>query len=710
MAQLLLIPPNGYGYTPPFSIYRYVSPFSVWYGHTFDAAALKPTATQTLYVGAGGDNAKDGLSWANRLRSLKQALVRAQALGNAATPRILVQAGTYRYSSVDGTGIQDSFAGQYYDGHAIIEPCDATGTVLTGGAASARRIVSLHDQVMPAFSLVSGSVYVSTYTTEVPSPGCADLSILNAKGFPQALLYAPPASTYANEAAIVAGVQAQATQYGLGACWLDTTNKKFYVQTANGRAPDSNIVVMAGGINTNQASARNLYLGGRYQGVEQFWTRDVHLWGGCPLYLAINQGNSENRGITYVAQDGSTLYSCINGVNVDGAGTIIHLRHVSDYSYKDGFNYDQSSALDPSATAVLRFHEIDCTADWNGNSSQSDDSDNASSCHMRSIGVRVNTIAARTLNRAFHDIQAAQTWNLGCQALSCRQTGAQSTGFNAGYAPNSAETAKMWLDGCISTGNAYDVGADKGGTLYTANMRSGLVQSGTGGTFASFNSPPVLPGAVGTLSAAAASASTVQLTFTAATGATGYQYTINGGTTWAALPSDKIAIGLNASTAYTFQVRAVNSDGVGAASNTASATTQASATPTNIVQNGDFASGTTSWNNFGFNGKSVSAGKATFANTPAYDGINQSLTPTAGKYYELKYTLTLTAGSLVVQLTGTGGVSDTERFAGGTFTVRLLVGSGVTGMQCIPGGSGFSGTLDDVSLIGPYNTATVGGA
>lgn len=220
-APVLLSAPFGYNYTVPFNVYRSTAGV---YSHSFSMDAVKPTATVTLYCGPGGDNSKDGLSWANRVRSLKQLIVRIQAQSGSAVVRCLVQVGTYKSSSVDGGGIQDSFYGSYIERDVIFEPCDANGNVLTGGTTASRRVISLHDQTMPAWALVSGSVYASTYTTEVPAPGCFDLSKINSKGCPQALHYAPPASSYANEAAIVAGVAAMAAAYGHGACWIDATN------------------------------------------------------------------------------------------------------------------------------------------------------------------------------------------------------------------------------------------------------------------------------------------------------------------------------------------------------------------------------------------------------------------------------------------------------------------------------------------------------
>lgn len=693
--------PAGFGYTPPFTVSKSGSTYTT----SFSMDAVKPTATHTIYVGPGGDNANTGQgSYANRVRSLKQALVRAAALGGAATPRILALPGQYLFSNADGGGIQDSFAGQYYDGHFIIEPCDTSGNEVATSAAT--RIVSVQNQVMPAFSLVSGSVYVSTYTTERPSPVAWDLSLLNAKGNPQALHNAPPATSYANEAAIVVGVAAMASLYGHGAVWIDTTNKKFYIQTRNGRAPDADIMIGRGNANSNQATERNLYLGGRYGGVQNAWLRNVHTWGGCGLYAAINQAGGENRGIGLYWADGATLYSCINGVNGDGAYTLTFLRHAADDNYKDGFNYDQASGFDPLGTAIGRFNEIDCSADWNGHDSQGETSCNASSAHVRVQGVSVNFSSNRTLNRAINDISAAQRWVLNPTITNIRVGGRSGGAIAAGFASAGAstETAKVWVEGGTLTGNIDDFQGQNGGALRYANFsRTPVTYTVGGGTVSAYNSPPAVPGATGTLSAAALTSSTVQLTFTNATGAASHEYRVNGGAA-TALAGDKIVNGLTQLTAYTFEVRGVNSDGNGAWSNVANATTPASATPTNILLNGNFAGGTTSWSGFGFNGKSVTSGKGQFVATTAFDGINQASTPfIAGKYYDVQYTLVVTSGKAYAYFSGGTGRNGTNRSASGTYTERLLANTGNNNFG-FQGSTTITMTIDDITVTGPYDT------
>jgi hypothetical protein len=79
-------------------------------------------------------------------------------------------------------------------------------------------------------------------------------------------------------------------------------------------------------------------------------------------------------------------------------------------------------------------------------------------------------LADKTQNRALHDIERSKTWNLGVVARDCRQAGIQSAAFASGFSPNTGETAEVWLDGCQSINNAYDLETYKGGKMYYRNM------------------------------------------------------------------------------------------------------------------------------------------------------------------------------------------------------------------------------------------------
>lgn len=133
--------------------------------------------------------------------------------------------------------------------------------------------------------------------------------------------------------------------------------------------------------------------------------------------------------------------------------------------------------------------------------------------------------------------------------------------------------------------------------------------------------------------------------------------------------------------------------------------------PTNILLNGDFSAGTANWNGFGFNGKSVVASQGVFAATGQFDGVTQSITPVNNKYYELSYTLSSwVSGSMAPGISGGSGQgTPTVRSGNGTFVERFLTGTGNT-LFVFQSNSTITTNFDNLSLIGPYNTVTVGGA
>lgn len=146
---------------------------------------------------------------------------------------------------------------------------------------------------------------------------------------------------------------------------------------------------------------------------------------------------------------------------------------------------------------------------------------------------------------------------------------------------------------------------------------------------------------------------------------------------------------------------------VGAA---AAARRRGASAPSNIILNGTFTTNTV-WSGTGFSGKTISGGKANFTASPTFDGFNQSIAPVAGKYYELTWTISgRTSGTVRPQISGGAGTIGTDRSADGTYTERMLIATGANlFLFHLSAGPGTL-SVDDLSLVGPYNTSTVGGA
>lgn len=335
-----LQPPSGFP-APSFNVFKTGSGYS--YDYNIDNAKL--AFTSTIYCGPGGSNSNNGTTWALRVRSLKQAIALVNAQSAGSITRIAAQAGMYRLTSVDGSSIPDSFGGTTPTRDYVVEPCDGSGNIITTGD---QRIISVNDQAMPSFVLVSANVYSSTYTTQVPSPRACDMLYLNSKGNPQALRNLT--GTFANPTAIVAGLNALAAKWGQGAMFNDTVNKIYYVQMSDNRAPDSNLIVFRGIANDNSSSSVNLKIIGYFAGTQNIWMRDVHQWGGCFYNFMFGpQGNNLNMWL----KDCAGLYSCYHAIAIDGPCALYMVRFTGDDAYKDGGDYDQSSTAAASATGSI---------------------------------------------------------------------------------------------------------------------------------------------------------------------------------------------------------------------------------------------------------------------------------------------------------------------------------------------------------------------
>jgi hypothetical protein len=444
--------PAAFDFTMPYTVQRFPDGTI---SHTYDIVAAKPAYTGTIYVGPGGVDTADGLTYANRVRSLRQAIVRANA--RAAATRLLVDPATYKLSDVVST-IAASFGALSPTVDIVIEP------------SAAGKIISLADVTVPAFvaTATDAQVFVSTYTTQAVGQGVIDLANLNAKGRPKALRRTWPGN--ATEATIVAALQARHTQHKQGAYYLDTTNKKLYVRTIDARAPDANIVVLNSVANNLLLTATNNAL--------KVWMDSVECWGSSSPYR-VNSG-ATGTSTTWARNSGFCYSTGGHGYLIaGGGGTAYSVNCVADDNSADGFDYN---GLTGTGGASPVFHEFNCSADYNGWANDGDSSYNGSTCHANCRGVRINCSYTGIANRPIHDIQDAQTWNLGCSVgPNIPVTGAPVNGPYASVAsgyPAIPGTSKIWLDSCsLSDANPLDFLAYAGGQIFYANMRTPRVLS-----------------------------------------------------------------------------------------------------------------------------------------------------------------------------------------------------------------------------------------
>ena len=111
-----------------------------------------------------------------------------------------------------------------------------------------------------------------------------------------------------------------------------------------------------------------------------------------------------------------------------------------------------------------------------------------------------------------------------------------------------------------------------------------------------------------------------------------------------------------------------------------------------LVTNGDFTTDTIWAKGTGW---TIAAGMAT--GTASSASITQAVAVTAGKQYEITYTVvTPTAGTVQMQLQGGTVVSGTARATAGTFTEVLTAATGNTTLGFL--GAAWSGSIDDVII------------
>ena len=131
--------------------------------------------------------------------------------------------------------------------------------------------------------------------------------------------------------------------------------------------------------------------------------------------------------------------------------------------------------------------------------------------------------------------------------------------------------------------------------------------------------------------------------------------------------------------------------------------------------NGDFSNGNASWNGLNGGPAIVSGGQAVLTSAPQFTIFSQNLRYNllSGKYYELKYDCTITAGTVTPRLFDSfTNPGFTVRSTTGTYTERVLVITNIVSKLdfVISSVAAFSGTFDNISLKGPYLAATNGGA
>jgi len=158
----------------------------------------------------------------------------------------------------------------------------------------------------------------------------------------------------------------------------------------------------------------------------------------------------------------TTKYSSGNGHSAPHGGNMYLQDCVSACNLDDGYNWKYGSGV-----TRIKVLEINCIGRDNG---LADDIDNGSSIHDGGAIVRVNGQYMRNVGRNIHDvINGTESWNLGCNVHDSTSA-VNDCNFAAGT--GSSDTAKMWLDGCTSSGSATDLEEAATAVLLYKNLTS----------------------------------------------------------------------------------------------------------------------------------------------------------------------------------------------------------------------------------------------
>jgi hypothetical protein len=212
-----------------------------------------------------------------------------------------------------------------------------------------------------------------------------------------------------------------------------------YVNLIDGRAPDSNVLVM-GAL-------------GSAQGKEDFsyYCEGLTFEGGTAGALYLPSTTPVAAVATFV--DCNFRYGVINGLRSVGVPRI-NCHNCDAYaSDQDGFNYQQGSG-DP------RIVEIDCRGFSNG---IADNNDNGSALHGTCRGIRFNCEYFANRGPNVVDVDSSKSWNYLVTAQNSTATSNPTAFLASGNAAN-----EMWVEECTANDTTALNGASSS-TLYSRN-------------------------------------------------------------------------------------------------------------------------------------------------------------------------------------------------------------------------------------------------
>lgn len=430
----------------------------------FDFDASKPSPNGTIYVGPDGNNANDGLTYANRVRSLGTAITKANGLA-VSVVRIRAKPGHYwRYN---GSLLSDHFGGVLPTCDLIIEPDNENG-----GAGDVY-VWGNHGAAVVWTQQGATPVYKSTsFGNSGTVINVVDRANVDEDGDPISLYRV---TTVANPADPSGELGVWSAFYGRGAFYFNTApaTDEAWVQLFDDRATDANVVCLSAATAADQIKITNV-------AARRTWLDHIQIFGGA--------GSIE---MTAGASAQHELYArqCVFNAAAGPANLALSAEHITGVledcrfsdAYSDGLNLHGDGDDDPAkAPHVLA---IWCSGQRNGLSGSG--ANNTITAHEGAHILAVNCNFGSSADRPVHVIDASRMWMLGGSVAAPISTASGAGCVRAGS--NGGDTAAIFLDAvdiAPVSGLQFSISAQVVGTkCVTRNMvRTGLVLDGNGDT------------------------------------------------------------------------------------------------------------------------------------------------------------------------------------------------------------------------------------
>lgn len=405
--------------TPPVG-FDWTAPLSFYksgafYSTSFTPDDWKPATTASLYVAPTGNDTTGTGSQVAPFRTIRKGLQAAAALADAGV-NLYITAGIYdRNNHWNGTAC-DKNLNVYAVGGPVVSSC---------------RFEAL------TWTLHAAGVYRATRSTVAT---VWDEAFADSNGMAQKL----------EKKALLADCVSTASTW-------HTDGTTLYVHTQDGRSPDSSVLVMASVANAVFAHNKTWYMEG------------VVFEGGSGNPFGCTS-STIGASASLIFVDCVSRYSGLtfNGFAITGVPLTIFYGCDAFGNDADGFNYHLgSNAIDPKAI------EINCRGYSNG-AVDGVNNDNGSTGHENSRMIRVMGEYFANVGPQVADINTVQSWNMGCNAHDSASTAsdASDTGFRV------TNTAAMWLDGCLTSGQTNAAVTD--GTSNIMHRNSTLIGATSG--------------------------------------------------------------------------------------------------------------------------------------------------------------------------------------------------------------------------------------